>query len=190
MGWLDNLINYSGYWGPLKLIFPAAMVICGLWIWVDANTRTGNGCIWGAIAFACPPIGVPLYYISLAVINSRGPGAEARKRSAQRAVMEQERRRLTAMGDIEMMREREARADQPGRIYDPAAGMARPRDGRKHFNDEHAEQLLETRQHEAAWEYLVDMYNLAGEEDDGRRRDTYLNYISRIPGGLKRLNRR
>jgi len=189
MDWLNNLINPPGYWAPLKVIFPVAMVVSGLWIWVDANSRSGNGCFWGLLAFVCPPIGVPFYYISLAVVNSKGPGASARQRSAERREREQERKRLVMMGDIERQREQAEGAGQPGRLFDPAAGMARRSDGCKHFTDEHAESLITAGKHEEAWHYLRDMYELAREEDDGRRKDTYLNYIARLPEGLNRLNR-
>lgn len=187
MEWLSNLIGYSGQWGPLKIIFPAVMVVSGLWIYVDAQTRVGNGCFWGALAFAVPPIGVPLYYIGLLVMNVRNTDPAFRGNRLERQQQEQERKRRVGMGDIERLREERERDEHGGTMFDPVSGISVSRTGFAHFSDAHAEELIEQHSYEQAWEYLSDLYRLARAEGDGRAQDTYRHYISQLPDGLRRL---
>jgi len=189
MHWLSDLINYSGYWAPLKIIYPALMLVSGIWVYLDAQTRTSNGCFWGALAFAVPPIGVPLYYIGLLSMHIRDYDPAFKSKQQQNEMREQERRRRTAMGDIEKIREEQARDPDGGTMFDPLSGHSVSREGFKHFSDQRAEELLGEMKHEEAWDYLSDLYLLAREEGDGRAMDTYRHYISRIPGGLKRLKK-
>ena len=189
MEWLSNLNNYSGYWAPLKIIYPVLMLVSGIWIYHDAQSRTSNGCFWGALAFAVPPIGVPLYYIGLLTIHIRDYDPAFKRRQEQDEMRELERKRRTSMGDIERIREEEARDPDGGTMFDPASGHSVSREGFRHFNDQHAEELLGELKHDEAWDYLSDLFLVARDDGDGRGMDTYRNYISRIPNGLKRLKK-
>lgn len=187
MEWLQNLIAYHGSWSPLKIIFPALMVGCGLWIYLDAETRVGNGCFWGALAFAVPPIGVPFYYFCVLVMTIRNTDPAFRSRKRERQQQEQERRRLVMMGDIERLREERGRDDYGGTMFDAQSGIGISREGFRHFTDSRAEDLIEGQRYEQAWDYLSDLYRLARSEGDQRALATYRHYISRLPDGLKRL---
>jgi len=188
MQWLTDLINLGGYWAPLKIIFPLVMIVSGIWIYIDAQTRTGNGCFWGALAFAVPPIGVPLYYIGLLTMHIRdNDPAFKRQRAEEKETAKKEHRRYKMMGDIERAREEQARKSLGGTMFDPASGIGINREGHKHFTDQRAEYLIQSLQFEAAWDYLADLFVLAREENDARSVDTYRYYIARLPDGLERL---
>ena len=175
------------YWKPLTIIYPALMVVCGLWIYVDANSRVGNGCFWGALAFAVPPLGVPLYYgalLAMALRDARGPGAQERREREQR---EQLRKQLVTQGEIQRQQYLEQAQAHGGTVFNPQAGMGQREGGCRHFVDQHAEELIEGRRYEEASDYLIDMYALARNEQDGVRMDTYRYYLCRLPDGQKRL---
>lgn len=163
------------------------MLVSGLWVYIDAQTRTGNGCFWGALAFAVPPIGVPLYYIGVLMMHLRDYDSTFRGQRKERESLERDRKKRVAMGDIEKQREEAAQLELGGTIFDPAAGLGVSRQGRQHFTDHNAETLLGEMKYDDAWGYLIELYHIACQENDLRAQDTLRHYISRIPDGLKRL---
>jgi len=182
MGLLAPLFSTDvGYWKPLIIIYPAFMVISGLWVYIDANSRVGNGCFWGALAFAVPPIGLTLYYGSLLVMalrNAHGPSGQDR---AARAEQEQLRKKLVTQGEIERQKYLEHAETYGGTLFNPQAGMGQPQSGSKHFTDQRAEELIAQKQYEEAKRYLLDMQALASEEHDAVRRETYRYYLAHLP---------
>jgi hypothetical protein len=171
---LALLFNFA----PLKITYLLAMPVAGLWVGVDAETRIGNGWVWGSIAFACPPLGVPLYY-GLLLAQALGNGRRNRELDAQQASSKEQRRRFTAMGAIEREHYLADAQASGGTVYGaPAPGAAA---GARHFTDERAEELLAAGDPAAAREYLTDMLALAREQGDSVREQTYRHYLSRLP---------
>lgn len=96
--------------------------------------RTGNSCFWASLAFACPIIGVPFYYISLLVLelhNSRRPDKVERE---ERELMEAKRKQYVMQGAIEREKDFEQAMQGGGTMFDAASGMGKQLDGSIYTN--------------------------------------------------------
>jgi len=172
-----------GYWRPLTIIYPVVMIVAGIWIYVDANERVGNGLFWGALAFAVPPIGVPLYYILVALNGWHNTRRRSHPEQAGREQLEAERKKFVMAGEIERQKYLHDAEERGGTVFNPNAGMGTKGQGFRHFRDERAEELIEAQRYDEALAYLKDMHMVARQEGDGRAADTYRSYIAGLPGG-------
>ena len=177
---LAPLFSTDTQWKPMILIYPVFMVVAGIWIYVDASERVGNGCFWGTLAFAVPPIGVPLYYLSL-LYMAISSSQRNREEDAQRQRMEEQRRRYVMQGDIERARDEAAWARDGGTRFNPAAGMGMQTRGFRYFTDNTVEELLQARRFSEARIHLEDMLALAREDSDTQRIETYRWYLAQLP---------
>lgn len=177
---LALLFNFA----PLKITYLLAMPVAGLWIGVDSESRIGNGWLWGSIAFACPFLGVPLYYGLLLYLCIRD-GRRNKELDAEHEQVREQTRRFKLMGEIERQQYLANAERSGGTLYGAQQEAASL--GARHFTDERAEELLVRRQYEDAWDYLSDLYAVARAERDQHRTQTYLYYIGRLPDGAQRL---
>jgi len=173
----------SGYWRPLTIIYPIFMIVAGIWVYVDANERVGNGWLWGTIAFAVPPIGLPLYYILIALYGWQNSRQRSGPEQAGREQLERERKKLVMQGELERQKYLHDAEEHGGTLFNPAIGMGSKGQGFRHFTDARAEELIQERRYDEALAYLRDLYAVAREENDGRAADTYRSYIASLPGG-------
>lgn len=165
---------------PLKLTYILAMPIAGLWIGVDAAGRFGNGWLWGSIAFACPPVGVPLYY-ALVIYQSIASSRVDKGYLANREHQRSERRKHLMMGEIERQHYLANAEQSGGTLFQQPGGLA-PRDGGvQHFRDERADELIALGKLDDAREYISDLLAVAREDGDPRRVETYKHYLSQLP---------
>ncbi len=171
-----------GYWKPLMIIYPVFMVVAGIWVYVDANERVGNGCFWGGFAFAVPAIGLPLYYIMVIVYHIQGARGPSAQEQAERGEREKIRRKFVSQGELERQQFLDNAEQEGGTLYNPLTGMGSKGQGHKHFADQYAEELIQACKYEEAEQYLVDLLGVAKQENDGRAADTYTYYLSKLPG--------
>lgn len=174
-------INTSSSWKPMIIIYPLVMVMAGIWIYVDASSRTGNACSWASLAFAVPPIGVPLYYISLLIVGfqaSRGPDKVERE---ERERMEAKRKQYVMQGLVEREKDFEQAMQGGGTMFDAASGMGKQLDGFKYYTDHRAEELIDAQDFTAARLYLEEMLGLARQDNDTERIETCRFYLNQLP---------
>lgn len=161
------------------IVLGVGFFIFNLWIIWDAFDHTGYGCAWLAAFLFVPGISHVVYlfiryYVNRPDIN---PGLQAG------GIAQQEFSRFPT--EIEKARFIEAADREFGTMYEPGSNAASV--GYPHFRDERADLLLSEGRLDEAWDYLIDLYDLAKSDGDGHREDTYLHYISRLPEGLEML---
>jgi hypothetical protein len=165
---------------PLKITYLLAMPVAGLWVGVDSEMRIGNGWLWGSLAFACPFIGVPVYYGLLLV---QGLSAERRNRDydGERERIKEQSRKFKMMGEIERQQYLDGAERSGGTVFGAAPEAMRL--GAQRFTDQRVEELLSLRKHGEAQVYLEDMLALAVETGDVEREQTYRYYLGRLTRG-------
>ncbi len=176
-----SLPTTSTQWKPFIMVYLMVMPVAGIWIYVDSSMRTGNSCFWASLAFACPFIGVPFYYISLLVLelhNSRGPDKVERE---ERERMEAKRKQYVMQGLVEREKDFEQAMQGGGTMFDAASGMGKQLDGFKYYTDHRAEELIEAQDFTAAKLYLEEMLGFARQDNDTERIETCRFYLNRLP---------
>lgn len=166
---------------PWTWIFPAVGFFLGIWVWVDASDKTDYPAIWGLLVMLCWPVFFPLYYFLLFVYHQR-PRTE-------HTAEELEMRRMpvvkakTAMEREYMLAQIQ---DGPGTMYDPQSGMSRRTGGFRYRELPAVEELI-SEDPDAAWDYLVELYETAEEETDSETISTCEWYMRHLPGGDARF---
>ncbi len=150
-----------------------------IWVVMDAFDHSGYGCAWLAFFICFPGISILIYlfirfYANRPDINPNFEMGEANQQTYSRFPTEIEKARFIEAADHSL-----------GTMYEPGASATAV--GYPHFRDDRAELLLSEGRFDEAWNYLIDLYAVAKSEADGRREDTYLHYISRLPKGTDKL---
>lgn len=156
------------------------LIVFILWAALDAFERTDVGCLWLLLFVSVPFISLPVYVFMRFYSN----------RPTRRRLPEEGLERVGISrfaSDIDKLRFVAEASKERGTMYDPNAGLSVSPEGFKHFSDNRVEALLEQRRFDEALDCLVELHSLAVRDCDARGRDTYLHYISRIPGGLRLL---
>ncbi|MBN2080956.1 hypothetical protein JW859_01990 [bacterium] len=175
-------------WLYISIFVALAYVFGAIWAINDAMTRyelgcAGMGCIWPVLILLFPPA-LPFYIIMRLQTSRRVPHSVVLKFDLER----EEREQIPRLpSDIHKLRYLAAADKEHGTMYEPQMGLPAGSRGFPHFTDGQAEALLEQARFDEAYDYLVELHDLAVASEDVRGRDTYKHYISRIPGGLDSL---
>jgi hypothetical protein len=152
------------------------LVVLILWAALDAFERTEAGCLWLVLFVTIPFISLPIYLFARFYAD----------RPAMKGLHD-ERPEGTWVSrfpsDFDKLSYIRQLGQSEGSALAPDNAMRITGRGYKHFTDSRAEALLEQRRFDEALDYLLDLYALAVRAGDARGRDTYLSYISGVPGG-------
>jgi hypothetical protein len=167
---------------PEQCFYAAAitMVVIGaFWVLVDAYDHAEYPCVWFVMVMLFFPLALPLY-IFLRMYSAR---------SASRRVREQRRQERDAVpmvrfaSDIERAKFIEAAQGGAGTLFSPP-NLPKSEYGYAHFQVDRAERMIGEARYQEAFNYLVELYQMARDENDLRAVDTYRHYIARLPQGL------
>lgn len=170
-------------WTDLLYLLAILQVIAFFWAVNHAFDHTDYGLVWVSIFILTGSLGVWVY-LAMALYANR----PYRGDSFKELLESKQGQAMSRFGsEIERARFIEAASSGPGTMYDPVEGVGERAEGHQHFVDARAEELLGSGRTEEAWQYLLDLHQLAAQEGDPQRRDTYRAYIARLPGGTERL---
>jgi hypothetical protein len=170
----------------LMVLIAIGWSLLTLWCIVDSFTHTDLGCVW-AILLIGPlnPLTVPFYFFS-AMYSRRN--VSPRKLSQLGGDPEEYDITRRFASEFERAKFIEAASRGGGTMYDAGMTVQKLPEGKQHFRDDRAEELLKEARFDEAWIYLIDLYALSQDGADWEREETYRHYISRLPEGLTRLN--
>lgn len=170
-------------WTDLFYLLGVVQLIAFFWAVNHAFDHTDYGVVWTSLFVLTGSLAVWVY-IALALYANRPYRGDSFKE-----LLESKQGKLMSRfgSEIERARFIEAAESGPGTLYDPVQGVSEKPEGWQHFVDARAEELLASGRSDEAWQYLLDLFQLAEQENDPPRRDTYRAYIARLPGGTERL---